>query len=295
MRDVLSALPELLAAVSLRESFLMRAIISLVFTVITTVWFYVNIEIFVRWLKKEIESDEMREFLINKLRHWKYLCYVLGYLLMTGNGPGEGLAYTLPMALYGTDVEIYYYFVELLAAPLAAATVFRIVWWLKTIRLSAIPLVLSHHARYIGVGMLIGQGVELIARVVSMFNPTSGSLLYFVFYGIILLQIAFLGYCGLHFVVSFVLSFLTREMQNELLWEIQEARRRKSRNGNGGSSSGGGGGAASSSDAKSGFPEYLYGESGDTYRLQNDSGDHATYYCPKTGHTKTVWKDSLET
>jgi len=274
----------------------MRVIFSVVFTVITTGWFYISVEVFVRWLHKNVDNEDIRYFLINKLGHWKYLCCVLGYLLMTGNGPGEGMAYTLPMALYGVGVDVYYYFVELLAAPLLAATAFRIFWWGKTLRFSSIPLVLSHHTRYIGLGMMIGQAVELVARLIGSFNPTNGSLLYFVFYGVILLQIVFLGYCGIHFVLGFLMSFMTREEQEKLAKEINEARKRDLRNGNDSASSGGGGsGGAASDNAGSGFSEFLYSESGDTYRLQHDSGDHATYYCPKTGHTKTVWKDSLDT
>lgn len=33
------------------------------------------------------------------------------------------------------------------------------------------------------------------------------------------------------------------------------------------------------------FPSSFVTRSGETFRLQNDSGDNATYYCPRTGET----------
>lgn len=45
---------------------------------------------------------------------------------------------------------------------------------------------------------------------------------------------------------------------------------------------------------KSVFPEYLM-IGGEQYRLNHDSGDHAEYYCPKTGARKTVWETELTT
>ena len=148
----------------------MRVVVSLVFTVITTVWFFLSFDVFYRWLNKKYESTLVKKYLIEKIRHWKYWCFLLGYLIMTGNGPGEGLSYTLPMALYNMGSDIYFAVVELLVMPLAAATVFRVFWWLKTLKYFSLSLVLSHHAHYIGVGMLIGQAVEWIARFIGSWS-----------------------------------------------------------------------------------------------------------------------------
>lgn len=42
------------------------------------------------------------------------------------------------------------------------------------------------------------------------------------------------------------------------------------------------------------FPETMYDEQGNQYRLEYDSGDHADYRCPATGDTKQIWASDLE-
>lgn len=48
-----------------------------------------------------------------------------------------------------------------------------------------------------------------------------------------------------------------------------------------------GNGAPAQAAAK--FPASLTDNQGELWRLQSDSGDHAEYYCPKTGGTTTIW------
>lgn len=48
-----------------------------------------------------------------------------------------------------------------------------------------------------------------------------------------------------------------------------------------------GNGEPAAAEAK--FPASLTDDQGELWRLQSDSGDHADYYCPKTGSTTTVW------
>ena len=143
-------------------------------------------------------------------------------------------------------------------------------------------------------GMLIGQGFELLARLIGMGNPTSGDLLYFAFHILVNMgQILLIAYCGIHFVVGFLLSFISTEEQQKILIAMREKRERSQKE----SSSGGGddGGGIPSSAPRSKFPTYLQAANGDTYRLEYDSGDHATYVCDKTGDRQTVWADSLDT
>lgn len=44
------------------------------------------------------------------------------------------------------------------------------------------------------------------------------------------------------------------------------------------------------STSKHGFPSVLYDDQENEYRLQSDSGDHADYYCSKTGATVQFWE-----
>lgn len=48
------------------------------------------------------------------------------------------------------------------------------------------------------------------------------------------------------------------------------------------------------STSKRGYPTVLHDEQENEYRLQNDSGDHADYYCAKTGATRQFWKADFE-
>lgn len=41
------------------------------------------------------------------------------------------------------------------------------------------------------------------------------------------------------------------------------------------------------------FPKILYDNNENIYQLLNDSGDHADYYCQKTGETKQFWESDL--
>lgn len=295
-----------LAAFSLRESFLLRVIVALAVFLIASGIFAVSVTLLVELMKKRMGDDDDETFrelfhdaFVAKLDHWKYWGILLGYLSLTGVGPGEGVAYTFPMALYNliyeiNEPEFYWFFVLYLTVPLLIVTAFRIHRWLPALKNLAVLLVLSHHIKAIGLGMLIGQGFELLARLIGMGNPTSGDLLYFAFHILVNMgQILLIAYCGIHFVVGFFLSFLSTEEQEKILIAMREQRERSQKK----SSSGGGddGGEIPSSAPRSKFPTYLYAANGDTYRLEYDSGDHATYFCPKTGHRQTVRPEDLDT
>lgn len=295
---------EWLSMFSLRQSLPLRIVFALVVLLVAKGFFELNVMWLISTLKKRLaDLDEKTFFNIvqdcyyAKLDHWKYPAMILGYMMLFGENPGEGMAYTFPGALYGVfaetnELEWFWSFVLAVAYPLFLVSAFRILLWLKDLKGLAVTLVLSHHAKAIGLGMLIGQGFEILSRLIAMANPTSGSLLYFAFHLLVNLgQILFIAYCGINFAVGFFTSFLTTESQKELLAEMKVKREYERSH----PSSGGGGGGVPSSAPSSKFPNYMQASNGDLYRLENDSGDHATYICDKTGHRKTVWDVDLDT
>ncbi|MBQ8813801.1 MAG: hypothetical protein IJZ85_04835 [Lachnospiraceae bacterium] len=42
------------------------------------------------------------------------------------------------------------------------------------------------------------------------------------------------------------------------------------------------------------FPAVIYDPNGDEYRMQSESGDHADYYCQKTGQSVQLWESDIE-
>ena len=292
---------DLLSMFSLRQSLPLRIVVALAVFLVASGFLIVNVMQLVEFMKKRLGEDDkellrdmIHDSFFAKLDHWKYPAMILGYMLLFG----EGMAYTFPGALYNAfaetnELEWFWYFVLAVAYPMLLATIFRILYWLRSMKGLAVTLVLSHHAKAIGLGMLIGQGFELLARLFAMGDPTNGSLLWFLF-RIVLLggQILFISACGIRFAVGFFLSFLSTESQKELLVEMKVKREYERSHP---SSGGGGGGAMPSSASASVFPNYMQADNGDLYRLENDSGDHATYICDKTGHRKTVWDVDLDT
>ncbi len=298
---------EFLAAFSLRESFLLRVIVALAVFLIASGFFAVSVTLLVELMKKRMGDDDDETFrelfhdaFVAKLDHWKYWSILLGYLILFGEGPGEGMAYTFPAALYNAfyetnELEWFWMFVLYLALPLLIVSIVRILYWLRSMNVLAVTLVLSHHIKAIGLGMLIGQGFELLSRLIGMGNPTSGGLLYFAFHILVNLgQILFIAVCGIGFVLGFFMSFLSTEAQKDML-EVMRKKREYERNHPSSGGGGGDGGGIPSSAPRSKFPTYMQAANGDTYRLEYDSGDHATYVCDKTGHRQTVWGDSLDT
>lgn len=298
---------EFLAAFSLRESFLLRVIVALAVFLIAKSIFEYNVMLLVESMRERFHELENKSFytlfhdiFVAKLDHWKYWCILLGYVSLTGVGPGEGMAYTFPMALYNliyeiNEPEFYWFFVLYLTFPLLIVTAFRIHSWLPALKNLAVSLVLSHHIKAIGQGMLIGQGFELLARLIGMGNPTSGDLLYFAFHILVNMgQILLIAYCGIHFVVGFLLSFISTEEQQKILIAMREKRERSQKESSSGGGGGDGGGIPSSAPPSK-YPNFLHAGNGDTYRLEYDSGDHATYICDKTGHRQTVRPEDLDT
>ena len=297
---------EFLAAFSLRESFPLRIIFALAVFLIASGFFVISVTLLVEMMKKRMGDDDDETFRVlfhdaffAKLNHWKYWCMLLGYLILFGEGPGEGMAYTFPSALYITfaesnELEWFWMFVLYLALPLLFVSLVRILYWLRSMKVLAVTLVLSHHIKAIGLGMLIGQGFELLARLISMGNPTSGGLRYFAFHLIVNQgQILFIAVCGILFVVGFFLSFLSTDAQKDMLEVLRKKREYEREHPSSGG--GGDGGGMPGSAPRSKFPNYMQAANGDLYRLEYDSGDHATYVCDKTGDRQTVRDVELET
>lgn len=289
MREIISIVLDQLM-LPLSESFGKRVFVAVVVTLVAKMLFHWN----EAGLTKEINDEEVAEILGKKTGHWRdYYALVMGYVLLTGKGPGEGLAYTLPMMLYSTEKIFWLMLVAYLALPFLVAAIWRSIWF-RRLGKHTVFYIWFGYLEKIGYGMLFGQVVELLARIIGFFEPKNGSLLYFVFFGLILAQIFFVGKNMLYFLVFFIASFFSEEyISEQIAWKRQREQREMLRPQSSGGSAGGGSAGGS---VKSGtvFPTYIY-RGGEQYRLQHDSGDHAAYYCPKTGETIQIWDTDLET
>ena len=85
---------ELLAAFSLRESFLLRIVFALAVFLIASGFFAVSVTLLVELMKKRMGDDDDETFrelfhdaFVAKLDHWKYWSILLGYLILFGEGP----------------------------------------------------------------------------------------------------------------------------------------------------------------------------------------------------------------
>jgi len=267
--------------------FIVRIILAVLFSLVGLGGRYL---VFACWPSKYLDKVYFEEFVGPRTKYLQKFAWVLGYLLIPGKPIGEGMAYTLPMGLLAVEYEglgFWLLFTCMLLIPLLLLTFLTGAFFQKLI--GSITGLFPWFAclEHIGYGMLFVYATELIARLIGRGDPQSGGLLYFVFHGLILVQIFIVAGKLLHGVLSFILSFFTVAQIKAMTNEIRTARQESQKSSDSGSSGGGGGG---SSAKKSTFPETIY-IGGERYIRESAGSDTATYYCPKTGD-RTVLRDS---
>lgn len=276
---VSAALEQLLLPMS--DSFFKRVIFAVVFALVGNALYGRNGS----RLLKALDTDR-RKILREKTFHWGRYAQVIGFALLTGNGPGEGLAYTLPMALYSIEQTLWLQLVVYFSSLLLVAAVYRSIRF-RWMGGRAVLFVWLGYWKNLGIGMLAGQGIEAVNRLIASFEPQNGSPLYFAFYAMILVQIFYVGKNLLYFAAGFLASIVGYENLSAVTALFDSFIPDES---SGGDESFDGG-----AEKKSVFPDLLYGKDGNLYRLEHDSGDHATYYCPKTGARITRRDVDMET
>lgn len=253
-----------------------------------------------RWPAQFNHKDVFDEYVNKKTRHWTRIAWVLGYFLIPGKPISESQAFTLPMALLSIGIdsdriglEAWGLIVGTLALPLLIAALFRSRQFRKYMGGCTGMYVWSSYLTHLGLGMLFLIAIEFASRILVWLDPRSGSLLYFVFHGLNLLQIFMVARSLVFAAIDFLSSFFLVGQLEQMIREWNELKQKQQQNG----SSGG-----NSSDEsynitreKSKFPECIYDAQGNVYRLQYASFDHADYYCPANGKKKQIWENDLET
>ena len=238
----------------------------------------------------EIETSTLFEF---KTGHWTYTCRLLGFLFFTTNPFTTDGRYSLPMVILTFIKELGPEGLELVllyTSPFVIALILRSIHFGKRFGMFAVRYIWLRYLFYTGIGMAIGQGFEFLGRLIALADPTSGSLLYFVFYALIICQVVYIGWCCYHFVTSFFFSLFTRQALEEMAAEFRYRRMYGTEESSSGSS-----GSGSDSTPAPGFrfPDSLY-IGGETYRLEHSDNEKATYYCPRTGDRQQVRREQID-
>ena len=254
--------------------------------------FNLNFLTFPKYLKKDVEVSTLFDF---KTAHWTYTCRLLGFLFFTTNPFTTEWRFSLPMTLLtfikelgaeGMELVILYTF------PFVFALIFRSIQFGKLFGMFAVRYIWFRYMLFTGVGMSIGQGFELLGRLIALAEPGSGSLLYFVFYALIICQVIYIGWNIVHFAISFFFSLFTREALEIMAAEFRVSRMEAMKRGPASDS-----GSKGSSDASSSrgfrFPASLE-IGGETYRLEHSDNEKAQYYCPRTGQRRQVRKEQID-
>lgn len=272
--------------------FLFRIIIAAAVFLIGTGLFYFNFLTFPKYAKEDdVVIGELCNF---KTAHWTHTCRLLGFLFFAGNPFVEEAYYSLPMYfLYNLQyleemaIELILYF----TMPFIIALVFRTFVFWKMFGFYVVRYMWLRYIKSIGIGMIIGQGFELLGRLIGLTGPKNGSILYFVFFALIICQIIYIVWNCFHFVTSFFFSFFSGEALRNLAENLRMERIMwQNRPSEAESGSGGG-----SSDSQKGFkfPDSLE-INGETYRLEHSDNEKAQYYCPRTGDRQQVRREKLD-
>lgn len=278
-------------------SYLFRAVLAIMITVAGASWLYVVRK---RWPAQFNNKDVFDEYVNKKTSHWTRIAWVLGYFLIPGIPIDENHAFTLPMGLISIGIdsdriglEAWVLIVGMLALPLVIAAIFRSRQFHKYMGGCTGMFIWSSYLTHLGLGMLFLIAIEFVNRVLVWIDPPSGSLLYFVFHGMNILQIFMVARSILYAAIDFLGSFFMVGQLEQMIREWNELKKKQQKNS---SSNGNSGGESFDiTKEKSKFPEYIYDAQGNAYRVQYASSDHADYYCPSNGKKKQIWKDDLET
>lgn len=278
-------------------SFLFRAVLAFVVTYIGASILHIVRK---RWPAQFNHKDVFDEYVNKKTRHWTRIAWVLGYFLIPGMPIDESQAFTLPMALLSIGIdsdriglESWGLVIGMLALPLMIAAFFRSRQFRKYMGGCTGMYVWSSYLTHLGFGMLFLIAIEFASRILVWLDPRSGSLLYFAFYGLIILQIFMVARSLLYAAIDFLGSFFLVGQLEQMIREWNELKQKQQQN----SSSEGNSSDESYNITRemSKFPEYIYDSQGNAYRLQYASSDHADYYCPANGKTKQIWAPDLNT
>ncbi len=272
--------------------FIFRLLIAAAVALVGTGLYYLNFLTFPKYAK---ESDVVIGELCNfKTAHWTHTCRLLGFLFFAGNPFVEEAYYSLPMYfLYNLQyldemaIELILFF----TLPFIAALIFRTFVFWKMFGFYVVRYMWLRYIKSLGIGMIIGQGFELLGRLIGLAEPRNGSLLYFVFFALLFCQITYIAWNCFHFVTSFFFSFFSGEALRNLAEDLRMERIRRLNMPSEPESGSGGG----SSDSPKGFrfPESLViGD--ETYRLEHSDNEKAQYYCPRTGDRQQVRREQLE-
>jgi len=180
----------------------------------------------------------------------------------------------------------------LYTAPFFIALIIRSIHFAKLFGMYAVRFIWLRYILFTGVGMLVGQGFELLGRLIALAEPDSGSLLYFVFYGLIICQVIYIAWNIYHFVTSFFFSLFTREALENMAGELR-AKRYEDMKRSPASNSGSAGVLDERKPKGFRFPASLE-IGGETYRLEHSDNEKAQYYCPRTGQRRQVRKEQID-